>query len=840
MKKNLIYLTSLCFIFAAVTLLCLPDGCIFGSNTDWLSQHVSLAETIRNACVEQKTLLPVSLNLGGGSNAYLFSYYGFLRPDILIGCLFQDIPMRFLLIGYILVSCLFAVLLFFWWIQGETKDRFLSWCASVLFLTAACFFHAHRQIMFINYLPFLLLALLCIQKKKIRFLPLCLFLIYLHSFYFSVSCMVVIAWYWYQKEIYEIRKNGFFRSLFFKSLSGSIVLASAMAAALLLPTALVLLEHRRSLSAAPLLEILAPDFTMSGLLYSPYGMGLTILSLYALLTGLTQKVFFKNSVLYLAVSCWCFIPYLLNLTLYPRTKILIPFVPLILLHTVQILQNLITEQKKTDTSRLTFLFPFPLFIIIACFSWQKERFSFVLLDIGFLFVFLFTVAFARQKLAKYSLLLLLVMPCLLFIQTARTDNFVKKGQTDEAFSVQKTNELKFSPLYRFDTLTEPLTNCNQLPNVRQPKSTMYSSVTNQKYLHVYYDILQTPVQINNKTALLSTDNPFLLHLLGIRYIEATKDTVPAGYKILQTSGEHVIAENEEVLPIGYFTDNCISQEQFQAFSQAEQLEAITKFTVIDTPPEKENIQKQDVTFQRRSFTPLWDSLTLPDSLRLKKTENGILVRASSESTLSLSLLNPAPDQILLLEFQVVNKGSHAVVIDINQIRNKLSGASAPYPNGNDTFHYQLSPNKADTLEITFSKGTYLLKNIQWSTLPKTIFSQKTFLPLKLYSKELPADTNRLFEADTLLSGTIETDTDGYFATSIPLQNGLKILVDGQSVPLLTVNEAFAGTELSKGTHTVQVLFYPPGRTAGCLLSITALIFYLFLFIRWNMQERNTL
>ena len=71
MKKNLIYLTSLCFIFAAVTLLCLPDGCIFGSNTDWLSQHVSLAETIRNACVEQKTLLPVSLNLGGGSNAYL-------------------------------------------------------------------------------------------------------------------------------------------------------------------------------------------------------------------------------------------------------------------------------------------------------------------------------------------------------------------------------------------------------------------------------------------------------------------------------------------------------------------------------------------------------------------------------------------------------------------------------------------------------------------------------------------------------------------------------------------------------------------------------------------------
>ena len=35
---------------AALIILMVPEGAVFGSHTDWLSQHVTLAETIRNAC----------------------------------------------------------------------------------------------------------------------------------------------------------------------------------------------------------------------------------------------------------------------------------------------------------------------------------------------------------------------------------------------------------------------------------------------------------------------------------------------------------------------------------------------------------------------------------------------------------------------------------------------------------------------------------------------------------------------------------------------------------------------------------------------------------------------
>ena len=152
--KKLIYPAALILLFIILTTTILPADAVYGSNTDWLSQHAALAETIRDACVEQHTLLPDWIDLGSGSSGYQFSYYGFLRPDILIGCLFPQVPMVYILIGYMLALYLASVLLCYMWLQSEDISPFFSFIGSVLFLTAGCLFHMHRQIMFVNYLPF--------------------------------------------------------------------------------------------------------------------------------------------------------------------------------------------------------------------------------------------------------------------------------------------------------------------------------------------------------------------------------------------------------------------------------------------------------------------------------------------------------------------------------------------------------------------------------------------------------------------------------------------------------------------------------------------------------------
>lgn len=158
------------------------------------------------------------------------------------------------------------------------------------------------------------------------------------------------------------------------------------------------------------------------------------------------------------------------------------------------------------------------------------------------------------------------------------------------------------------------------------------------------------------------------------------------------------------------------------------------------------------------------------------------------------------------------------MIDMNGIRNKLSGADAPYPNGNKRFHYQFSEaaEGVKTLTVSLSGGHYRISGIRWYLYKKTLLTQK------VYTDVSPCST----QGNEILACQTNNDRDGYFITSIPNQNGLKILMDGIPVPVLTVNTAFAGAELTAGAHNIKIVFSPPGLFAGKLISIgTMLMFF---------------
>lgn len=55
--------------------------------------------------------------------------------------------------------------------------------------------------------------------------------------------------------------------------------------------------------------------------------------------------------------------------------------------------------------------------------------------------------------------------------------------------------------------------------------------------------------------------------------------------------------------------------------------------------------------------------------------------------------------------------------------------------------------------------------------------------------------------------------------TVPLQRGLHFYIDGQEVPLLRVNSAFAGAALDAGQHTVELRLTPPGKRLGLCISV---------------------
>lgn len=850
--KKWFYPVSLILIFIILTIVIIPDGYVYGSNTDWLSQHVTLAETIRNACLEQHTLLPSWINLGGGSNGYQFAYYGFLRPDIMIGCLLPQVPMVNIIIGYMLIIYLSSVLLIFVWLRIEHISPLNTWLGSILFMTAGCLFHMHRQIMFVNYLPFLLSAFLCIRKKRFKWLPLCLLLICLSSFYFSISAFAAVGWYWYRTE-----GRAFWKESFVKRYIFSTVLAATMAAALLLPTALVLLEHRRSgtgMGLLQLLELFCPNPVFNNILFNEYGMGLTLICFYAVLAGLKVKTFRPDSILFLLFGMFGIFSYLLNGTLYARPKILIPFMPLVVLHCVRFLEMCRSGGTDLQQKRHAVpLWPFAVMLPVSLLWFSQVQFPWIMLELGILFCLCLAPRLWRKS--RYTVadwltvIFLIISPIGMYLSTAGTEDWVKGTDVSPGFTADELKQAQFDPLYHFDSLLSPLVSGNEL-NTSQVRSTMYSSVTNGEYSELYYDTLMTPIRINNRVALLTSNNPFMLQLLGVRYLETTSDDIPAGYKKVLQSGKNVLAENPDVLPAVYFTDDVVSQEWFDTLNPLEKLDVITQKTVVEDSSDpsaggtntgqetdalkdsrQENSGQENLPAKNmKPYTPEFKTDELPDGLDFICTDKGWEVTAKKDCTLTLDIQNPQPDSILLCQFDVENLTTKAVVIDINKIRNKLSGAFAPYPNGNDQFHYQFSTDSAagvDRLEITFSKGHYRLSDIHWYLYDQSLLTTKEYTPL----------------TD---SGRINVQSEGYLATSIPLQNGLEILVDGKTAELVKVNEAFAGTSLEKGQHTVEFRFSPPGKTAGCALSAAAsagyVIYLLCIFLRQRKHNigRNCL
>ena len=120
---------------------------LFGFGSDWLSQHLPIAESLRQAMLESGRPLPLYIDLGGGSSAYDFAYYGLLRPDVLLGCLLPSIGMEYILGAYMLFELLLGGNLVYIWLRENcgqnAAGRRAAFAGSVCFIWRPAVFFTH-------------------------------------------------------------------------------------------------------------------------------------------------------------------------------------------------------------------------------------------------------------------------------------------------------------------------------------------------------------------------------------------------------------------------------------------------------------------------------------------------------------------------------------------------------------------------------------------------------------------------------------------------------------------------------------------------------------------------
>ena len=85
-----------------------------------------------------------------GTNFFSLSYYGFMRPDVLISYLFPHVEMEWFIQGYAIFEILLGGGLLYYWLHRKGFSDFTSFACGFFYLSANCFFQAHRQIMFVE------------------------------------------------------------------------------------------------------------------------------------------------------------------------------------------------------------------------------------------------------------------------------------------------------------------------------------------------------------------------------------------------------------------------------------------------------------------------------------------------------------------------------------------------------------------------------------------------------------------------------------------------------------------------------------------------------------------
>ncbi len=855
--KKFIYPICLILFTVSCIFIILPSHSIFGSEGDWFSQHAAIAEQFRTIFYETGQIFPDYSLLGSGSNIYDFSYYGFLRPDILFSFLLPKISLSYIISAYAILELIVGNVLCYFWLNKQLTSPFFAFLGGILYACAVCFYQAHHQIMFVNYMPFLLLALFgiehLIEKGKISLFIISLFLVYLHSYYFAPAILAVVLLYfihnlYFEKRLPLNKESSLMELPFSKSyrrkcwyqLISSIILSIGMAAILLLPTALDLLSTQKDAGTpASLTKILSIQSSFEALLYHPYGCGLTILCLYTLFLSIRRKSTRITAIILILCLTVNIFSYILSGFLYVRYKVLIPFVPLLVLLCARTLQEIFTGKEKHHfVCALCCLIPIPF---------SDYPFA-MLLDVVAL-TLTFLLIYLKGKNMPSIYLLLCLFPVAASIMIGQREQYISISDNRQTiFSREELNVLKLDKNYRFEVLTEPYANVNTQTLQGIGRTNMYSSVTDKNYADFFYQTMRNPIRIRNQVALMTDANPFFSYLMGIRYIQTNASHLPWGYHPMTEKNNIVIAENNKVLPIAYTSTKWMSQKEYEKLDFPYSLEALTNYTIADVPPAIQKITPSSIrakpkteisaqTFLETSkITPVSsDNLQALKIEEILKEQKDTITYTSSElkdtmnfhltvkqkTQITIPLAKAFHDKILICSFTVNAPTRNEVTIDINNIRNKLSGKNAPYPNHNHLFTYLLSSNDTITeLEITLFPGDYILSNFQFWTMNTANFGNSS----------IQAATSDNKTKTAMFTGSVSLEENGYFVTSFPFRKGYKAYANGKEIPICQVNQDFVGISLQAGTYKIELYYSPPGKTIALFISFIAWLLFVVYFI----------
>lgn len=819
-KKDKINLLVITIIFIGIIIFILRNNTLYGSILDWNTQHSVIPEYFRSLFYKTLNIFPdFALNLGSGQNIYNYSYYGLFNPVIIISYFLPFISMK----SYIQISSILlvysSVILFYYFLRRNKVNENVSLLSSVVFLTASpLLFHSHRHIMFMNYMPFLILALIGVdkyfEKDNSKLLCISTVLIILMSYYYSIPAIISIVIYGVYKYI-KLNKKITVKSFFkdgFRFLI-PIMISILISCILLVPTFYAILIGRLPNDInISLSDLLVPRINVKYLMYNAYGVGLTSISLLALINLFFDKKR-ENRFLLICLSSLIIFPiinYLLNGTMYIDAKVLIPFLPLYTLVISYMFDKIST--KKIDLRKLVIASLAVLFLIYVGKSSYENYFY-----IDFIFS-LTLIIIATKTNTKYLFKVLTIVLLVIYSCAGNSkDTLVSRKDINSSENVNQEKLIKKIPKgYDHTTLYNlKLENVNNIyGNLNIYSDYLYSSTGNANYNLFMFDTFEVPMQSRNRLIISANKDLMYLMFSNNRYFIGDNVDI-TGYKEIDKIGDTKLYENTDVLPFMYVSYNYYSKTDFSKKSFPYNNEILLNNVVVNEKTNNEFKTSIKETFIRQSDIKYMDPSIINngDRITVKKDNSRMLI----------DIPEVARNKILFVSFNLEPQSCKVgdLLVNINGNTNKLTCREWKYYNGNTTFNYVISGDTSNKVEVTFSKGMYKIDNLK--------IYYMDYNDIKDINKKVTkVDIDSKTKGDKIYA-SVETEKDGYFVTTLPYDKGFTIKVDNKKIDYEKVNTAYVGFKISKGKHNIVIEYKAPFKIVGLIMSFIGIIVYILFY-----------
>ncbi|EOL49945.1 YfhO family protein [Enterococcus caccae] len=341
--------------------------------------------------------------------------------------------------------------------------------------------------------------------------------------------------------------------------------------------------------------------------------------------------------------------------------------------------------------------------------------------------------------------------------------------------------------------------------------TMFSSIRN-RHTSQYLDRLGYRSPGTNLTIQYQNNTILMDDLLGVKYNIAKNAPNKYGFKKIATQGNYALYENKNALPLGMLTDQGIFQKKNNNNQTAllqylsEQKEPLFQFTGLNEVSRKNMFIREEGDFTYFS----------------EETNN------NEEKSITWEVNIPEKTQAYLtLDTRASNgldDGSVEVSVPGHKTSSGLAATGSYYTIG----YYE----KAEKVKVTAKfTGSSVVKVLRPSVLMlKTAILDQEIAAIKQKEVAFEVKGNHVH-------AEVTTEKEQVIFTTIPYDAGWQAQVDGKPVEIKAVQDALITVKVPKGTHTVQLNYYPKGMKLGSFLCFSSFLLFIG-YVYWSKKREK--